>query len=357
MRIKNVLVALLALPLTGLASTSAGVDPSAAPGEFYGAMQTEYPEWFKKSFLDFEEDIAEAKAAGKRVMVLFYQDGCPYCHVLVDRNLAQKDIERKVRAHFDVIAINIWGDRELTLGGQQYTEKTFSAALKVQFTPTLLFFDEAGKIVLRLNGYLPPRKFDVALDYVAGRHEQQTTYRDYVAANARPAAGASLHDEDFFIPPPYDLRRKPGSAARPLAVFFEQKDCPSCDTLHTRVLPDRETREIIEQFDNVQLDMWAQTRIVTPAGEQTTAREWAKALNIQYAPAIVLFDDQGEEIIRAEASFKVFHVQGLFAYVLSGAYRAEPSFQRYLSDRADDLVEQGREIDIWRYADEAPSPH
>ena len=34
----------------------------------------------------------------------------------------------------------MWGDREvLSLDGRTFTEKTFSAALKVQFTPTLVF--------------------------------------------------------------------------------------------------------------------------------------------------------------------------------------------------------------------------
>jgi len=88
----------------------------------------------------FEDDIAEAAAAGKRLLLVFHQDGCPYCNALVERNLSQKDIEQKVRKHFDVVAINMWGDRDvLTVGGEQYTEKTFAAALKVQFTPTLIF--------------------------------------------------------------------------------------------------------------------------------------------------------------------------------------------------------------------------
>ena len=38
----------------------------------------EQPGWFKNSFLDLNEDIEEARASGKRLMIFFYQDGCPY---------------------------------------------------------------------------------------------------------------------------------------------------------------------------------------------------------------------------------------------------------------------------------------
>jgi hypothetical protein len=68
----------------------------------------------------------------------------------------------------------------------------------------------------------------------------------------------------------------------------------------------------------------------------------------------VLFDPQGREIIRSEAFFKVFHTQGIFAYVAEGAYKTEPNFQRYLSARAEKLREQGKDVDIWRMGKEVP---
>ena len=47
-------------------------------GAFLGAMDTEHPGWFKESFLDFEEDIEEAAAEGRRLVLYFWQTGCPY---------------------------------------------------------------------------------------------------------------------------------------------------------------------------------------------------------------------------------------------------------------------------------------
>ncbi len=329
---------------------------AAQQGKFFGAMETEYPSWFNDGFLDFREDLAAANRAGKRLMILFTQNGCPYCNALVERNLAQKDIEDLVRGKFDVIAINMWGDRNVShVDGKSYTEKSFAEALKVQFTPTILFFNEQGETILRLNGYLPPDKFKVALNYVAGKKEQQN-YRDYVEANAPPVRTGTMNKQDFFLAAPYNLTRKAGDKGKPIAVFFEQKDCPNCDTLHQQILPDADTRKLIAQFDAVQLDMWSDTPLTTPEGKGSTARNWAKQLDVKYAPTIVLFNAEGKEIIRTEAFFKTFHTQGVFAYVLSGDYQQQPSFQRYLSSRAEQVREQGKDVDIWRLGDETPAP-
>lgn len=324
-------------------------------GKFLGAKQTEYPAWFKESFLDFNEDIKEAAANGKRLVVLFHQDGCPYCNVLVERNLAQKDIEQAIRKNFDVVAVNLWGDREVaSIEGKKYTEKTFAAALKVQFTPTILFFNEEGKMILRLNGYIPPDRFKVAIDYIAGKHEKQIAYRDYVQKHLAAGKGGDLIRQSFFAEKPYNLAEVRGK--KPFALFFEQKDCPNCETLHSQVLVDDETRDIIGKFHTVQLDMWSDTPVVDANGKKTTARKLAKQLDVKYAPTIVIFNKDGKEIIRSEAFFKVFHTQGMFAYVLSGRYAEQPSFQRYLSDRAHEIQAQGKDVDIWSFADEEKKP-
>ena len=109
------------------------------------------PEWFKVSFLDLYEDIAEAADENKRVMVYFFQDGCPYCKKLLEDNFGQREITDKTRKYFDVVTLNIWGDREVTVGDKVMTEKEFAAALKVQYTPTLIFFDENNRAVYTMN--------------------------------------------------------------------------------------------------------------------------------------------------------------------------------------------------------------
>lgn len=327
-------------------------------GQFFGGIETDYPDWFKDSFLDLQDDIKDASDEGKQLVIFFHQDGCPYCNALVERNFAQKDIAEKAQKHFDIISINMWGDRPVThVDGKQYSEKMLAEALKVQFTPTVIFFNESGKVALRINGYHSPQRFNLDLDYVIKHSNTKVSYRDFMKAN-RPATKTRkmLNDEAFFNKGGFDYSAKvtknAGKKGQPFAVFFEQKDCPNCDRLHTKILPDKELLGVIKRVDNTQLDMWSKTPIVTPQGEKMTARQWAKKLDIKFAPSIVVFNSEGKEIIRSEAFFKVFHTQGIFHYVLSEAYKKQPSFQRYLTEYADHFREQGRDVDIWRYANE-----
>jgi len=290
--------------------------------------------------------VADAKAANKRVMLYFYQDGCPYCEKLINTNFAQRDIVEKTRKHFDVIAINMWGDSTVTdLQGKEGSEKAFARALRVQFTPTLLFLDERGKVALRINGYYPPHKFMTALDYVATKQESKMPFRDYLAQQQPVAASGKLHIEKRFLQPPYRLQRHKGD--RPLMVLFEQRECAPCDEMHGDALRRPLSRKLLKQFDVAVVDIWSKASVQTPDGKMMSESVWAKQLGIQYAPSMVFFDDLGKEIFRTEAYLRPFHLQSAMEYVASGAYRTQSEFQRYVQERADHLREQGVEVDIW----------
>lgn len=320
--------------------------PAAEKAELRGVGQFEIPGWFKNSFLDLPEDVAEAAQGGKRLMLYFGQEGCPYCAALFNTNFSQPHIVEYTQKHFDAIEFNIWGDREVTdLEGNKLPEKEFAVKLKVRFTPTLLFFNEKGEQVLRINGYYPPHQFLAALQYVAEKQEGKMTFREYLAKQAPASAKGSLHTQPFFAKPPHDLGKIP--SGKPVAVFFEQKDCAGCDRMHAEILSDPATLKELRRFHVIQLDRWSDTPVVTPAGRKTTARQWADELNIAYVPSAVLFD-AGREAIRIEAFLKGFHVQSVLDYVASGAYKKQPELQRFIRERADHLREQGVAVDIWK---------
>lgn len=310
-----------------------------------GVGKTSIPAWFKESFLDIRADIKEAANSNKRLMMYFHQKGCPYCAELVNNNFSQKKIVDYMAKHFDAIHINMWGDREVTtLAGKALTEKTYAAKKKVWFTPTLLFFDEKGKVILRVNGYYPPHQFMAALEYVAGKHEKNTDFRSFYAKKSPPKSSGTLNKQSFLMKPPYKLTRN--KKQKPLAVLFEQKDCPACDTLHKTIIPLPETKKQLNRFDVVQLDMWSKTPVTTPSGKKMTAKQWAKKLGITYAPSIVCFND-GKEAVRMEAFLKSFHVQSVLDYCASRAYIKQPSLQRFIDARAQKIMDRGGKVDLW----------
>jgi thioredoxin-related protein len=305
------------------------------------------PPWFVETFFDFQEDIADAAKDRRRLLVYFGQDGCPYCRQLMVNNFSQQRIVEKTRAHFVAIALNIWGDREIKwVDGRAMPEKDLARLLKVQFTPTLLFFDERGEVIVRLDGYYPPQRFEAVLDYVAARRENGESLGDYLARTVRETASPALHDEPFFMRPPYDLRRKAGG--KPLAVLFETADCPGCDELHREAFRRPEILALLERFDVARFALGAPTALTTPSGAATTAQAWARTLGVAYTPTVVFFDTSDAEVFRISAYLRPFHLAGSLQYVADGGYRSEPSFQRYLQRRADQLRARGEEVNLWR---------
>jgi thioredoxin-related protein len=297
-----------------------------------------YPDWFNEPFLDLEADHANAIASGKDLVVYFGQKRCAYCHKLMDVNFGLDDVVAYTRRHFRITPIDIWGVAEVTdLAGNVLTERDFSLREKTNFTPSLVFYDETGREALRLRGYYPPYQFRAALEYVADDHYKRESFRDYLARgeNRMVFEPGDLNEEDFFAPPPYNLDRSAIPGERPLAVFFEQGECHACDVLHGEALREPAIVGQFEQdIDSVQLDMWTDTPVITPAGKRTTARQWAEDLGLFYAPSLLFFDERGNEILRVDSVVGFYRLRNVLNYIASKAYLDEPDYQRWRLTRA-----------------------
>ncbi|MBX3685282.1 MAG: thioredoxin fold domain-containing protein [Rhodocyclaceae bacterium] len=303
------------------------------------------PSWFSQSFLDFREDVAEAARDGRQVMIYFGQDGCPYCKELLTTNFSRPEIVDKTRAHFEAVALDIWGDRPVTwVDGTVQSEKALAKRLKVQFTPTIVFLDREGRVSQRLNGYYPPHRFSAALDYVIKGPDPAQPLAAYLERAVREQASADLNAEPFFAKPPYRLDRKGG---KPIAVLWETRYCAPCDEMHREGFVRPQMKALLARFEVVRLTLGERSEVVTPAGETMPAEEWARRQGIAYTPSVVFFDG-GREVFRIEAYLRPFHLATSFAYVADRAYRKEPEFQRFLQGRADELRARGENVELWK---------
>jgi thioredoxin-related protein len=305
------------------------------------------PPPFVETFLDLPDDAAQAAKSGKRLLLYFGQQGCPYCKELMSTSFTQKAITDKLAKHFVAIGFDLFGDREVTwFDGQVRREKDLAKFLKVQFTPTVLLLDEKGANIARINGFYPPHRFSAALDYSAQRLEKKLAFAEHMRTVPQTGASATLHEQPFFMKPPHDLRRKAGS--KPLAVLFESKHCAPCDELHKEGFQREASRAALAKFDVARFGIAARDTLTTPQGSATTAEAWARELKIAYTPSVVFFDDRGKEVFRLEAYLRPFHFASSFEYVGSGAYRKEPEFQRFLQHKAEAIRERGEKLELWK---------
>lgn len=291
------------------------------------------PDWFKLSFLELHDDLSDAVRAGKRGLILYFgQVDCAYCKAHLENNWGRSDIRQYTQKYFNVVAIDVRGDNLVTgFDGYIANEKDFSARLKTNFTPSLMFIDHFGRTVLKLSGYYPPYQFRAALEFVADKHYQKESFRDYLARAGLAFAQSSteLNSHPAFSQPPYALDRTRIPAQTPLAVFFEQGKCHACDILHAGPLQEGHIKKKLKKLEVVQLEMWSDTNVLTPDGQRITAKDWAEKLGLFYTPTIIFFDEKGKEIIRVDSVVRFYRLNKVLDYILSGGYKNYPTFQRW----------------------------
>lgn len=292
------------------------------------------PTWFKDSFLYLQEEVDKAAEEGKRVALYFHQEECPYCQRMLNVNFTQRDIVERAQSQFNFIAINIWGDLEVTdLEGTVSSEKDFARAQRVQFTPTILFLDAAGRVSFRLNGYYPPERFSALLDYLGQQPAPSGSFTEFLAARSPAPASAELPQDPAYLTHPLKLDRRP--SGKPLLLLFEQASCQACDELHREGLTRDEARELLKAFDVAQVDIWSSESLTTPDGRELTARDWSRELGIHYTPTLLFLDATGKEVFRTDAYIRPYHLSTSLAYVVTGAYLRQPEFQRFIQERID----------------------
>lgn len=318
------------------------VAANTQPGKLTGGVASIHPDWFKESFLDIAEDAEEAAAEGKHVILFMHLNNCPYCAKMADENFANAPYTPFIRENFDVIQINIKGDREVAFDANtSVTEKELAKLLKVRYTPTILFLNQDNKTVLRLNGYRSVPAFKHALDYVQQKAYLKTNLSRFIAQ--RQTAPVYRFRDHPLLKRVSDLQ---AVADKPLAVLFEDSSCDACDALHDGHLKNPETLKVLENFTFVRLDANASDPIIDPSGHKTTPRAFAEQLGLTYRPGIVLFD-KGREISRIDGLLFTYHFQEVLRYVGERHYVKYPkSFYDYLDVRTAELLKSGRNIDL-----------
>ena len=100
-------------------------------------------DWMLDTFKDLREDLEEANAEGKRLMLIIEQRGCIYCKKMHEEVFVDPDIESLLQDKFFVVQLNMFGDVEVTdFDGTSRSEKEIIQSWGMLFTPTIMFFPE-----------------------------------------------------------------------------------------------------------------------------------------------------------------------------------------------------------------------
>jgi thioredoxin-related protein len=151
--------------------------------------------WFVDTLLELADDLDDAGNSGRRFAVMWELRGCPYCRETHLVNFARPDIEAYVKERFNILQLNILGDREVTdFDGEKLPEKKLAQKYLIRGPPTFQFFPERGQAlaaksprereVLRTQGYLMPDDFKKSFRFVAERAYERMSFPDYLRAQS-----------------------------------------------------------------------------------------------------------------------------------------------------------------------------
>jgi len=324
--------------VAALLLAAAPLHAQAPRGQMKGGIAYTLPSWFKSSFLNFPEDVEEARQQGKHVLVFLHIDECPYCARVLAENFTTGESRDFIRKHFDVVPVNIRSSVEAVwMDGKTYSERALAEHIKVRGTPTIALLDQDGNVALKVTGYRDPGTLRRALEYVQTKSYAKQSFSDYLAAQARPAVYQFRSHSQFVDRTDFkDFRQ-------PLAIIFEDRQCADCGNFHEKTLNHPDVLAEMKQFTVVRLDAESSEPIIDLNGDSTTPARWAKALGLTYRPAVVLFNE-GHRIVGIESRLYHFHFKETLRYVSGGYYRQYDSVSKYNAARRAELL--GKGIDI-----------
>lgn len=124
---------------------------------------------------DLKSELADARAAGKRgVVVMYHFEECPYCRRMKREVLLRPEVQRQFHKDFTVVAIDTRGSQSITgVDGKTLPENQYAKALGVRGTPTFDFYAPDGRRTYRHVGAL----FEAAEFLLLERYVASGAYR------------------------------------------------------------------------------------------------------------------------------------------------------------------------------------
>ncbi|AWZ19867.1 thioredoxin SoxW [Roseovarius sp. TM1035] len=154
-------------------------------------------DWMRDTFKDLREDLEDANAEGKRLMVMIEQRGCIYCTKMHEEVFPRPEIADFLRENFFVVQLNLHGDLEvIDFDGESLSEKQAARKWGLLFTPSILFLPEevaedqtaAQAAVAMMPGAFGPGTTLDLLTWVQEKRYALDTEEDFQRYHARRIA-------------------------------------------------------------------------------------------------------------------------------------------------------------------------
>ena len=123
------------------------------------------------NWMTMDEALAAQKKEPRKILMKSYTDWCTNCKWMDKYAFAKADIADFINENYYPVAFNAEGDEVIHYKGQTYTNPfkkrndralhQFAEFIKIYEYPTLVFFDETGRIINPVPGKMDAKKLEI----------------------------------------------------------------------------------------------------------------------------------------------------------------------------------------------------
>jgi thioredoxin-related protein len=123
--------------------------------------------------------------AQRPLVVFFERQACHACDVLHSEPLRDQRVLDSIRL-FDAVQLDLDSEAPvITPKGQRTTARAWGEALEIHWAPSLVFFDERGNEIIRIDSVVALNRLRNVMDFVLTRaYEEFPTFERWRAAQA-----------------------------------------------------------------------------------------------------------------------------------------------------------------------------
>jgi thioredoxin-related protein len=150
---------------SALALTAGLTAATLSPGLAFAKDETSAP---AIKWLDYKVGMAQAKEAGKPILVSFWADWCHYCRQMKSETYTDPKVAAEVTANFVPISVNTT------------TEPQLAADYYVRGLPTIWFLASDGTKITALPGYVDAPMFLKVLRFIDTRSYEKMDFQTFL---------------------------------------------------------------------------------------------------------------------------------------------------------------------------------
>lgn len=134
----------------------------------------------KINWVTMDEALAAQKENPKKIMMDVYTTWCGPCKLLDKNTFSNPDVINYINKNYYAVKFNAEGTESITHEGFTYTNPNyqegrrgrntthfFADALKLRGYPSIVFFEDNGKLIQAIPGYKTPKQLEIFLKMIA----------------------------------------------------------------------------------------------------------------------------------------------------------------------------------------------